>query len=235
MIVVLAAATLVIVLVLTLVVLNWPTVVPDLTTVPVAQAPVQLRNVWLRLGTTSYLATGAVGAARIVEQDPPAGTSVSRRTSVDVTVAVPSAPAPVPNLVGRTGADAAAILTKALYLPASVVVFGPDEQRGVVVEQVPVAGRTWTTGQQVAIAVGGGPDDGSGVNVPDLTGQTVDKATARLQELGLPSMGFVVNLDTPAKNLVVDQLPAGGTIVARGTTVLLLFRDPADERQRSGK
>ena len=133
--------------------------------------------------------------------------------------------APVPDVVGRDAADATAALTEALYIPLIVDVFGP-EAAGTVLDQAPAPGTSWQTGRRVAIGVAAGPDDGTGVKVPDLKGLSLDAAMLKLYEVGLDGTGFLTQINDPQSNLVVDQLPDGGPLVRPGTTVLMLFRAP---------
>jgi beta-lactam-binding protein with PASTA domain len=51
-------------------------------------------------------------------------------------------------------------------------------------------------------------------------------AKAKLEKAQLLSAGFLTQIATPETNVVVDQLPEGGTVVRPGTTVLLLLRAP---------
>jgi serine/threonine-protein kinase len=204
----------------------WPVVVPNVTSMPIAQATAVLEQSGLRVGKASQVATVTLGTGRVVEQNPGFPTTVLRRSSVELTLAVNPMPAPVPDVTGRDATLAEQTLAGALYLPQRVEVFGTKTKEGIVIEQVPVAGTSWTTGRPVAIAVAAASNEGTGVEVPDLTGKSIDVASAELAKLGLGVSGFVTNISNPQANVVVDQLPAGGLLVGSGTTVLLLFEKP---------
>ncbi len=201
-------------------------VVPDVTLKSVAEATALVEQVGLTLGTPGKIATAAVGPGLVAEQSPAPASRVPRRSSVEVTVAVASAMSPVPDVTGRQVAEAQQQLTDALYLPLSVDIFGTTTPRGVVIDQAPSAGTSWMTGRSVAMGVAAGPDDGTGVPVPDLTGVPLEAAMATLGKAGLAGTGFLVNITTPDANIVVDQLPEGGLVVRPGTTVLMLLRAP---------
>ncbi len=202
-----------------------PTTVPDLRTKTVSEAHALVQAAGLELGTPSEVATGAVGEGRIVEQRPAALTRAPSRSSVDVTVAVAPVPADVPDVAGRDSAEAVRVLTSALYIPVVVDIFDQGAS-GTVLDQAPAAGTSWMTGRPVAIGVAVGPDDGTGVTVPDLRGDSLEEALAKLQKVGLNGNGFVTQINSPESNVVVDQLPNGGLVVRPGTTVLLLFEAP---------
>jgi serine/threonine-protein kinase len=219
------AAALVIVLLIVLLIALKPVTVPDLNSKPIAEATALLEHVGLRLGSTSRVATTSAGSNVVIEQRPAALKRVPKRSSVDVTIAVAPVAADVPNIVGLTAADAVKVLSDALYTPVGVDIFDQGT-KGVVLDQAPSAGTSWTTGRPVAVGVAAGPNDGSGVKVPDVKGQSLDKAITTLTAARLVGMGFLTQITTPAANEVVDQLPEGGTVVRPGTTVLLLLRAP---------
>jgi serine/threonine-protein kinase len=218
-------AVILIVLVVALLFALRPTTVPDLGLKSAAEAAALVEHAGLKLGTSGRLATGTVGAGRVIGQRPLAETRAPRRSSVDVTVSVAPVPADVPDVVGRDAAAATAALSDALFLPVSVDIFGPSVE-GAVLDQAPAAGTSWMTGRPVAIGVAAGPDDGTGVTVPDLEGDPLPQTLAKLDKVGLNSAGFVTQKNSPESNVVVDQLPQAGVVVRPGTTVLLLFRAP---------
>ncbi len=203
-----------------------PTVVPDVTLKTVAEATSILEQSGLALGETSQVATSAIGVGLIAEQQPRGSASAAMRSAVDVRVAVQPTESTVPNVTGNDAASAEAALIKSLYQPVSIDVFGVDEQEGTVVGQAPAANARWMTGRPVAIAVAAGPDDGTGVKVPDLTGKSLESALAALDEAGLGGNGLVRDVAAPEANVVVDQLPKGGVIVRSGTTVLIYLEMP---------
>lgn len=203
-----------------------PTSVPNVVLMPLPQATALIQHAGLAVGATSRLATAAVGDGRVMVQRPASSTSVARGSSVDVTVAVAPSSEAVPDVVGQDAATATQKLTDALFLPVAVDVFVTSASRGTVIEQVPSSGTPWMTGRQVALGVAAGPDNGSGVKVPDLSGKPVDVALSELKAAGFDGRGFVLGLHSPVPNVVVEQLPPPGAVVRPGTTVLVLFNAP---------
>jgi len=200
-----------------------PATVPDIRKQPIEEANRLLAAEKLSLGAVGEIATGSVGAGRVVTQRPMPGVEVPRRSSVEVTVAVGTKPLPLPDLLGQDADAAIQTLADALYLPARVDVFDATGEVGTVVGQFPPAGTIWVTGRHVAVAVSAGPSDGTAITVPDLLGQSATEAQASLKGAGLVGEGFLVNKTTPADNVVVSQLPQGGVLVNPGTTVLMLL------------
>jgi eukaryotic-like serine/threonine-protein kinase len=221
-----AALAVAIALVFALLFFFRPTIVPDVTLKPVDEATTLIVQAGLTLGTTSEVATGSVGEGRVMRQSPSAAARAPRKSSVDITVAVAPKSLKVPDVVGQDASSAEKTLAGALFLPRRVDVFGATGTVGAVAAQVPVADTSWFTGRPVAFAVSAGPNDGTGVKVPDLMGKSIAAAFAELEKVGLVPFEFVTQITTPADNVVVRQLPEGGLYVRPGTTVLLLFEAP---------
>ena len=217
-----------VVLALLLTLYLWPVVVPSVTRMTVPEATELLEQSGLKLGGSSQAATDSVGAGRILEQDPAASASVRKGSEVDIVVAVAPVPADVPDVVGLEAGFAEEALMDALYVVRSLVVFSDDVGDGDVVAQIPEAGTEWLTGRPVGIAVSAGPDDGTGIRVPDLMGSAPDVALLTLEEAGLIGSSFVSTMPgtPPGGPSVIMQLPQAGVLVPPGTTVLLLFNLP---------
>jgi serine/threonine-protein kinase len=208
-----------------LIFLKRPTVVPDVVMKPVATATQLIEGAGLRVGTEGQAATGSVGPGLVAQQSPGASSKVPRRSSVDITVSVSPTAADIPQVTGLTVGQALQKLNDSLYIPTTVDILGPDTA-GVVLDQLPGAGVSWMTGRPVVIGVAAGPDDGTGAKVPNLKGDTLATAQAKLAKVGLVGNGFITQINDKQANVVVDQLPEGGVVVGRGTTVLLLFQAP---------
>jgi serine/threonine-protein kinase len=87
---------------------------------------------------------------------------------------------------------------------------------GQVIGTDPPAGQAIAKGSSVTIIVSKGPEL---VQVPDLTGKTLDVATQMLQ-----AKGFQVDTQSYLPGRVVRaQDPAGGKSVLKGTKVTLFF------------
>ena len=120
-----------------------------------------------------------------------------------------AAPAPIPNLLGQTAAQAQASL-KAAGMQASLLGQG---QR--VTSQFPPAGAAVTPGSRVLVYLG----DGGQVEVPNLVGLTVSQAAVALDKTGLI-------LRVVGDGVVVEQEPKAGTTLPRGAAVAVVAKEP---------
>jgi beta-lactam-binding protein with PASTA domain len=156
---------------------------------------------------TSELTPGVV-----LRQVPEPGVLVALGASVGITVAVPQK-VTIPNVVGRTRADATQELAR-LRLRASAAddngsLLPPD----LVVSQVPEAGTAVVVGAAVRINVA------TGVEVPDLTGLSGDEAQRAVAGAGLSFEDLEQEAVGAPAGRVFQQQPAAGARVVRGARV----------------
>ena len=125
----------------------------------------------------------------------------------------------VPQVVGRTQAEAQAALTQAgLRFATGDPVQNTDCQKGSVVDQSPSFGQRVEKDTEVTVNVCTGPGQ---VTIPtNLTGGTYDAASDRLTELELIPVREDVN-SSAQKGQVVDVSPKEGSAVAEGSKVTL--------------
>jgi hypothetical protein len=181
------------------------TVVPDLGGLTLAEARDRLRQARLVLGAVE--GPPADPAARVTGQDPPPGSAVGRRGKVDVTVSVPDPLLTVPDLRGRTRAEAAALLEPLKLV--LVVRSGSGRvrsQRPAAGDQVPPGSVVEVTLRAVAPPVL--------VTVPDLRRRTLTDAEATVAAAGL-----ALRASGARDGTVATQTPAPGTRAPRGSLV----------------
>ena len=172
--------------------------------------------------------TGAGFADRIVTQH---SETVAQGTVLDwsprqglqpkgatVTVTVSSGPAPrtIPTVAGETYDQAAADLSQLGLVPKQAQVYDNTGTypAGQVVSTDPPAGSSVAKGATVTVNVSKGQQM---VSVPDVTGDSVDKATQELARVGL----VVANVYGPPNKRVFVTDPTPGTTVPVGSSVNL--------------
>ena len=122
---------------------------------------------------------------------------------------------PVPNVVGESLEDASAELIAAKFTVKSVEQVS-DERPGTVLEQSPAAGDQAEEGSEVTLTIAKAPKT---FEVPNLTGTTIDEATALLAEQGL-ELGERTDQESDSDpGLIISQDPPPGDQVTRGTPV----------------
>jgi beta-lactam-binding protein with PASTA domain len=195
----------------------------DLVGQPERTARSVILRLGLKLGTRqTEPAPDKVGL--ILSHDPAAGTQVSKGDAVDIVVGVAAGVA-VPDLAGLALERAQALLKKAgLKLGKVTQVPVTNETPGLILDQSPPASTMVDPGSAVDVSIGVKDDTGPTlVTVPDVKGRNLDEATAVLKEAGL-ERGAVSEVEGPEDKIgiVVNQSPAAGTRVGKGSAVGLV-------------
>ena len=147
-------------------------------------------------------ASDEVPVGVIIRTDPPAGTSVPERTTIDVVVSSGKLEASVPLLVNLTEAEARAALEAAgLVLGIISPANSPTVEAGKVIESVPAANERVTQGSVVNLLVSDGQ-----VQVPNVENLSISEAQRIMQS---PEVGFTVVIAQPT-----DCSGTVGSIVA---------------------
>jgi beta-lactam-binding protein with PASTA domain len=131
----------------------------------------------------------------------------------------------VPRVVGDSSAFAAEQQLQARGLtlaPSPQTRVDTHVKPGAVIGQTPPAGRRVRKGSAISILVATGTGK---VKVPGVAGDTIARADSILTEDGF-SLGAVSPKPEP-QGIIASQLPAAGTVAARGTPVQLFLKTPA--------
>ncbi len=138
-------------------------------------------------------------------------------TTVKLIVSDGPAPVAVPNVAGKSYAAAAEAIQAAKLVPTRVDAFNDTVPAGQVVRTDPPSGTKAPRDSAVSVVVSKGTDI---VFVPDLTGKTIDVATAIAEQAGLTVT--VQGAYSPGKKVKRQDWPKG-TPVKRGLLVTLFF------------
>jgi serine/threonine-protein kinase len=130
-----------------------PVQVPDVTGQPYANAKSALEGAGFVVGRADVASDQPQGV--VVSQDPQAGTSQSKGTTITLSVSKGPAATQVPDVVGENQSNAEQILSSAQLTPTVVYVPVTDpSQDGLVQSQTPGSGAAAKPGEVVVIQVG---------------------------------------------------------------------------------
>ena len=165
------------------------------------------------------VASDTVAEGSVASTDPAAGTQAEKGATVRVTISSGPDSVTLPdNLVGMSPDDARKAI-EALGLKwelDSSKVASDTVPEGKVAQTNPSPGSKVKAGQTIRAYLSSGSDQ---VDVPDLSGMTQDQARSTLKGVGL-ELGNVTSVDSEKeKDRIVEQDPATGTKVKKGTTV----------------
>ena len=160
----------------------------------------------------------------VVDQNPPAGKEVPRGSEVVLQVSSGPEERPVPDVSGRTVAEASNILGQNGFTVTQRSEPSTSVEEGRVIGTDPPAETPLPKGSPVTLIVSSGPPE---VEVPLVEGLTESGARTTIEGEGLTFASTTTATCSPAdEGEVVDQNPDAGTTVAPGTTVTVTICAP---------
>ncbi|MEU6704527.1 Stk1 family PASTA domain-containing Ser/Thr kinase [Streptomyces wuyuanensis] len=155
----------------------------------------------------------------VMDVDPDPGRRIRHNGSVTLVVSRGPEIVKVPELEGLKLADARNTLRKAGLAPGVITrEFSDEAAQGTVVRSEPAAGTDRRPDSAVALVV----SKGSPVDVPDVTGDSVEDATSTLEDAGLKVKVAPEQIHSPEEaGAVARQSPAEGGQAATGDTITL--------------
>lgn len=189
--------------------LGRPIVPPIAAGTPASAVQQQLSAMTLQPKGTSGAYNDTVPEGTLLTLVPPAGTVVDVGTAVQVTLSLGPVPVPVPDVLGRTVADATAALDSVgLKVGATSEVSSRTVAGGSVAATDPQPGATARRGSPVTLQVS------NALTVPELSGSAPEKAIADLTAAGFaPTTGAAVFDARVDAGAVAGTVPAAGTLV----------------------
>jgi eukaryotic-like serine/threonine-protein kinase len=198
--------------------------VPQVIGRPVAEARAAMEDIGLTV-TVREEVNEFTPEGNVIDQNPSGGTRVQTGSSVELRVSAGRGDAEVPDVVGRTEAEAIRILTNAEFLTNVELRENNTVPEGRVISQEPGAGGLARKRATVTLVVSSGSRHET---VPNLVGQTEGDAANQLGRLDLTvQVQREYSADQP-EGVVIATQPGGGEQVPKGSTVVLIVsRGPA--------
>jgi beta-lactam-binding protein with PASTA domain len=195
-----------------------PVAVPDVAGKTQTEAQTAITGAGLTVGAITQSYSLTVPAGSVISQDPTAGTLALSGMAVSLVISQGPQPVAVPNVLGKTQAEAqAAIVAAGLSMGTVAQGSSPTVPVGIVMSQNPAADVMVIPGMAVDLVVSQGPEP---VAVPDIVGRTQSDALA-----AVTGTGFLVGAVTEAWSAVVpagsvvSQNPNAGMVMIPGTAV----------------
>lgn len=213
--------------------LNKSTVsVPNVTDMSYAQAKTTLTDRGLKIKKGTSIASDSVDKGKVSAQDPSAGDTVKKGTTVTVNLSKGDSNGEVPNLVGQTYDSSTKDIIDAAGFSLGDVTYAYSDSydKGEIMSQTPSAGSKASKGSDIDIVVSKGSKSSSDENknsnedtvtVPSVTGLSVSSARAKLA-----AAGFNVSVNYEESNVttsgqVISQSVSAGSKAKKGSTVTI--------------
>lgn len=194
--------------------------VPDLANLPLAKARARLKAAGLEPGMVTRRFSDEIDQGAVIATTPRTGTERHAGSAIALTVSKGS-PVDVPDVTGDDPADARQELTDAgLKVRIAGTQVNSEYDKGKVARQSPGDGGQAARGDTVTLTLSKGPQM---IEVPDVTGDSVDDAHRALEDAG-----FKVNEDRGLLGLFGDtvrkQSVEGGRTAPKGSTITITIR-----------
>ncbi|GAA4413380.1 Stk1 family PASTA domain-containing Ser/Thr kinase [Actinokineospora soli] len=161
---------------------------------------------------------------KVIKTNPAAGQSVDVGTSVSLTIGKKKAAVGVPNVIGQDY-DTAADNLRAVGLNPQRRDVSSDQPEGTVVGQAPKDGEV-APGFTVVLDVSNGDQVDKPIEMPDLTGKTVEEAESELRNLGwtgrINQVRQTQDTCEDPVDTIFEQNPGPGQELAKDATVQVL-------------
>jgi serine/threonine-protein kinase len=161
---------------------------------------------------------------QVIGQSPEAGTKVDKGSTVTLQVSSGPGTVDVPLVTGLKLSTATKALNRRGLNVDSTSQHSASVPKGEVISSDPTDGTTVPKGSRVHLIVSSGPQQ---VKVPDVTNIDSAAAHSELRNAGL-SFTDSQQVSSQAKGTVISQNPAGGSTVAKGTSVNLTISKGPD-------
>lgn len=155
----------------------------------------------------------------VIRQRPPPGTVVPTGSTVEIEVVAETETVPVPDVVGRTAAEAVTALEALKLIVRQVPQASADVPEGRVISQSPRSGQRVPRGSTVEIAVSSGSEQAT---VPNVVGAERGSAESAIVNAGLVVGSVTSETSDQAAGTVIAQNPSAGSRVDRGSSVSLV-------------
>ncbi len=200
--------------------------VPSVAGMSFDDAKAELAKYNLGIHQAGTVSSDTVDKDLVVSQQPEANETVEKNSTIEVTLSSGKGSIDVPNVVGKSEADAVAALGTTFNCNKSYA-YNSDVQEGYVISQSPESGTQGKEGDTVTLVISQGEEL---VTVPDVTTtyKSEEQAKALLSD-------FNVNVTTKysqtAEGIVIGQSIDSGKQVAKGTSITItvsLGEEPAE-------
>lgn len=206
--------------------------VPDITDVPITEAAFLLAEQGLELGKQTQVPHPTAPIYTVISQRPEPGRVVRAGRKVYPTVSMGADFQTAPDLRRIHLEDARKTLQSSRFSIASIARIPSDLPRDTVLAQDPGPGRSIPAGGSVNLLVSGGQGEASSF-MPDLRGMKVEDAENAMKPYGVQVIRQEMESPDAAEGVVLNQEPAGDTMIYEGQVVTLFVKAATKEEEQT--
>ncbi|AFK86732.1 MULTISPECIES: Stk1 family PASTA domain-containing Ser/Thr kinase [Thermoanaerobacterium] len=203
--------------------------VPDIKGQTLDKATTILENSNLKLNISDSQYSDAP-TNTILSQDPPAGETVKKGSTVNVVVSKGKQNSVVPNVIGSEYRDAQLKLKNSGLNANLIWDYNDNYPNGYVYDQNPRQGVQVEYNTVVDVYVSKGPEM---VTVPNVQNMSLDDATKALEDVGLKVGNVTTQFsDSVPNNFVISQSIPQGTSIQKGKSIDLIVSQSTQTQQQ---
>jgi beta-lactam-binding protein with PASTA domain/predicted Ser/Thr protein kinase len=161
----------------------------------------------------------------IISQSPTAGSRAVKGSTVNVVISKGSTPVPVPDVTGKTQAQAETTLKNAGFIVTAADGTSMTVASGSVISQMPIAGQSGHKGDTVNITVSRGKPQ---VSVPNVVGSTQAFARSTIESALLVVKISEANDSNVPQGQVISQSPVSGNVDQGSEVTIVVSLGKAD-------
>ena len=195
--------------------------VPNLLGLTQDQAESNITSSGFAVGTVKEQYSSTVDSGKVMDQDPDSGKTAEKGSKINIVIskgAQPAADVTVPDLSNMTPSEAEAALTKVgLKGQAGDSVNSDNIENGHVASQDQAAGTTAKEGATITYHLSKGVET---VEVPDVSGDSVNAATSALQTAGFTVKTSYQYSTSVSYGVVISYSPSGTQ--TKGATITIV-------------
>ena len=202
---------------------------PEIVGKTLDEARAALEEFGLDIKVGMELPSNDVPAGVITSQTPDAGASIKSGQSIEVNVSKGKVDGSVPDVVGKTLANARTMLETYKFKLGTVSEEISDSvPKGTVISQSPVAGTSYPDGSEITLVVSLGSEKDIARSKFNVEGKTLDAAKKEIADLDLKLGEITYVEDNNLKaDTVISQSPTPGMSIAEGDTIdLVVSKEP---------
>ena len=205
--------------------------VPDVSGMTEDEAQSALEDAGFKNISSEFSYSDSVPSGQVIGTTPEANAEATEDTEIVMQVSKGAEKKTVPNVVGQADADAQnAIKNAGLTIGTVTYDYSDSVAQGIVISQSVEGGKKVSAGTTVDLVISNGPEPAAKVNVPPVTGTSLNNARQLIQSAGL-SVGNVSYQysDSVAAGSVISCNPGVGSSVDEGTSVSLVVSNGPEQ------
>ncbi|AHM56762.1 serine/threonine-protein kinase Sps1 [Peptoclostridium acidaminophilum DSM 3953] len=205
---------------------------PSLENMSVDEARKALEDMGLKLAIEKEIFSSDVSKDHIISQNPDAGTQVKKNYEVKVVVSKGGKLVSVPDFTGENIDSIDPMLSSKKFKEGIVNPVFSEEPEGTIISQSPSPYAKAEEGSEIDFVISKGKESVI-VTVPNLIGNTISEARAKLSGITISGIDYIEDPDKE-DGIIMKQSPAAGEKVESGSSINIVVNKISGDSKSQG-